>query len=161
MYAAFYKHVAPLGLNTGLYNPVNPHYVLRYHMSPLWGFRCLVYAACYKHVAPLGLNTAASPPVFWFSASPRRCVKYSFRITHYVSPYYVITCRPSGALRYLVYAACYKHAAPLGLNAPVHLSSSGLGNPTPTGSTVGWRLGFLSAPSAESVKKGIDKSIKP
>ena len=28
------------------------------HMSPLWGFGCLVYAACYKHAAPLGLNTA-------------------------------------------------------------------------------------------------------
>ena len=29
----------------------------------------------------------------------------------------LFTCRPSGALVYLVYAACYKHAAPLGLNA--------------------------------------------
>ena len=29
----------------------------------------------------------------------------------------LFTCRPSGALGCLVYAACYKHAAPLGLNA--------------------------------------------
>ena len=29
---------------------------------------------------------------------------------------------------------CYKHVAPLGLNARVHLSSDGLGNPTPTNS---------------------------
>ena len=42
------------------------------------------------------------------------------------------TCRPSGALVCLVYAAFYKHVAPLGLNAPVILLSSGLGNPTPT-----------------------------
>ena len=30
---------------------------------------------------------------------------------------YNTTCRPSGALGYLVYAVFYKHAAPLGLNA--------------------------------------------
>ena len=41
------------------------------------------------------------------------------------------TCRPSGALVCLVYAAFYKHVAPLGLNAPVILLSSRLGNPTP------------------------------
>ena len=29
----------------------------------------------------------------------------------------LFTCRPSGALVYLVYAAFYKHVAPLGLNA--------------------------------------------
>ena len=26
------------------------------HMSPLWGFGCLLYAVFYKHAAPLGLN---------------------------------------------------------------------------------------------------------
>ena len=45
------------------------------------------------------------------------------------------TCRPSGALGYLVHVACYKHAAPLGLKqAPVPLLPDGLGNPTPTAS---------------------------
>ena len=33
------------------------------------------------------------------------------------------TCRPSGALGYLVHVACYKHAAPLGLNAAMHRNS--------------------------------------
>ena len=42
-----------------------------------------------------------------------------------------------------MYAVCYIHAAPLGLKAPVLLSSNGLGDPTPTGSTVRWCLGFL------------------
>ena len=55
-------------------------------------------------------------------------------------PYYVLrilcTCRPSGALGYLVHVACYKHAAPLGLKqAPVPLLPDGLGNPTPTNPT--------------------------
>ena len=59
------------------------------------------------------------------------------------------TCRPSGALVCLVYAAFYKHVAPLGLNAPVILLSSGLGNPTPTNSTVWWCLGFLFVQSVE------------
>ena len=34
-------------------------------------------------------------------------------------PVFRFTCRPSGALGYLVHAACYKHAAPLGLNTPM------------------------------------------
>ena len=35
----------------------------------------------------------------------------------FVPPVFRFTCRPSGALVYLVYAVFYKHAAPLGLNA--------------------------------------------
>ena len=52
---------------------------------------------------------------------------------------------PLWGFGYLVHAACYKHSAPLGLNAPAHQNSrhgihrrgevsspDGLGNPTPT-----------------------------
>ena len=112
-----YKHAAPLGLNAGQFAVHHP-YVLAWFPRPAgWGpqplrvsttrylrfvalnipsvlrityyvitcrpagaLGCLVHVACYKHVAPLGLNTAASPPVFSFSASLLRCVKYSFRI---------------------------------------------------------------------------------
>ena len=52
---------------------------------------------------------------------------------------------PLWGFGYLVYAACYKHVAPLGLNAPVLLSPSGLGDPTPTGLTV--RYGITCRPS--------------
>ena len=52
----------------------------------------------------------------------------------FVPPVFRLTCRPSGALGYLVHVACYKHAAPLGLKqAPVPLLPDGLGDPTPTG----------------------------
>ena len=87
-------------------------------MSPLWGFRCLVYAACYKHAAPLGLNASLSPSLP-FSLPPCnpliRVIRDSDK--EHLSPLWGFRC--------LVYAACYKHAAPLGLNARVHLSSSG------------------------------------
>ena len=36
------------------------------------------------------------------------------------------TCRPSGALGYLVHAACYKHIAPLGLNTSTAPKSGAL-----------------------------------
>ena len=102
---------------------------------------CLVYAAFYKHVAPLGLNapvillssglgnpTPTNSTVWW-------CLGFLF-VQSVESDESVIqtkrTCRPSGALVCLVYAAFYKHVAPLGLNTPVILLSSGLGNPTPT-----------------------------
>ena len=110
--------------------------------------------ACYKHVAPLGLNAAqfaARYPSWGEFSSPSglgnptptdstsHCSRSNFRASRF-------TCRPSGALGYLVYCACYKHVAPLGLNAAQFAarypswgefsSPSGLGNPTPTGSTV-------------------------
>ena len=63
---------------------------------------------------------------------------------------------PLWGFGYLVHAVCYKHAAPLGLKAPTHQNSKhgihrrgevsspdGLGNPTPTVSTVRWCLGIL------------------
>ena len=64
---------------------------------------------------------------------------------------YAITCRPSGALGYLVHAAFYKHVAPLGLSAAkiarhgVHRrglvsSPDGLGAPPPTGLTVRYAI---------------------
>ena len=76
---------------------------------------------------------------------------YTTSLAHlpiFVPPVFRLTCRPSGALGCLVHAACYKHVAPLGLNAAMHRnsrhcihrggevsSSSGLGNPTPTYTT--------------------------
>ena len=69
---------------------------------------------------------------------PSVCSRSNFRASRF-------TCRPAGALGYLVYAACYKPVAPLGLNAAQFAarypswgeftSPSGLGNPTPTDST--------------------------
>ena len=123
------------------------------HLSPLWGFRYLVYCVCYKPVAPLGLNAAqfaARYPSWGEVLLARRvgepnpygsnfaCSRSNFRAS-------LFTCRPSGALGYLVYAACYKHVAPLGLNAAQFAarypswgefsSPSGLGNATPTDPT--------------------------
>ena len=43
---------------------------------------------------------------------------------------------PLWGFKMFVYRMFYKHVAPLGLNAPVLLSSDGLGNPTPTNSMV-------------------------
>ena len=69
---------------------------------------------------------------------PSVCSRSNFRASRF-------TCRPAGALGYLVYAACYKPVAPLGLNAAEFAarypswgeftSPSGLGNPTPTDPT--------------------------
>ena len=51
----------PYGSNFGC-SPSNFHASrIPVHMSPLWGFRCLVHAACYKHVAPLGLTAEPNP----------------------------------------------------------------------------------------------------
>ncbi len=81
----------------------------------------------YKHAAPLGLNAAmyqnsrwdihrrggVSPPNGLGDPTPTD----STSLYHLpIFPYPGGTCRPSEALGYLVYAACYKHAAPLGLN---------------------------------------------
>ena len=99
-------------------------------MSPLWGFGYLVYAVFYKHAAPLGLNAAmhqnsrwdihrrggVPPPNGLGDPTPTD----STSLCHLpIFPYPGGTCRPAGALGYLVYAACYKHAAPLGLNDPL------------------------------------------
>ena len=81
-----------------------------------------------------------------FSLRPlRRCV-FALNILH-VLRYHM---SPLWGLGYLVYAACYKHVAPLGLNTSTHQNSrhgihrrgevtspDGLGNPTPTHPMVG------------------------
>ena len=131
-----YKHAAPLGLSAAKFkarhpswglsfqaqrvggpNPYGFNRALRYHMSPLWGFGCLVYAAFYKHVAPLGLNAA-------MRRNLRHCIHRRGLVSKPsglggptptgLTVRYGITCRPCGAL---VYAAFYKHVAPLGLSA--------------------------------------------
>ena len=126
---------------------------------PAGALRYLVYPLFYKHVAPLGLNAAmhqnsrwdihrrggVSPPNGLGDPTPRD----STSLYHLpIFPYPGGTCRPAGALRYLVYPLFYKHAAPLGLNAAMHQNSrwdihrrggvsppNGLGDPTPTDST--------------------------
>ena len=97
------------------------------HMSPLWGFKTFVCRACYKHAAPLGLNAAelaaryrlwgrgflaqrvGRPNPYGYSFG---CSRSNFRASRIL----VRHVAPLG-LWLFVYAACYKHAAPLGLNA--------------------------------------------
>ena len=106
----------------GLGDPTPTGLTVRYAITcrPSGALLCLVYAACYKHIAPLGLNAAM-----------RRNLRHCLHRRGLVSSpdglgappptgltvRYAITCRPSGALRCLVHAACYKHIAPLGLSA--------------------------------------------
>ena len=99
-------------------------------MSPRWGFKIFFYPMFYKHAAPLGLNAAmhqnsrwdihrrggVPPPNGLGDPTPTD----STSLCHLpIFPYPGGTCRPSGALGYLVYAVFYKHAAPLGLNDPL------------------------------------------
>ena len=87
-----------------------------------------------KFLAPLGLNAAmhqnsrwdihrrggVPPPNGLGDPTPTD----STSLCHLpIFPYPGGTCRPSGALGYLVYAVFYKHAAPLGLNAAMHQNS--------------------------------------
>ena len=150
----------PLRISTS-HHVLPPSYfpVSRWDMSPRWGFGYLVYAVFYKHAAPLGLNAAmhqnsrwdihrrggVPPPNGLGDPTPTD----STSLCHLpIFPYPGGTCRPAGALGYLVYAVFYKHAAPLGLNAAMHQNSrwdihrrggvpppNGLGDPTPTDST--------------------------
>ena len=65
---AFYKHVAPLGLEGRGMPPVYKHTaplglnapMPSIHMSPLWGLGGKGDAALYKHAAPLGLNAESN-----------------------------------------------------------------------------------------------------
>ena len=85
-------------------------------MSPRWGFRILGCPVLYKHAAPLGLNAPMNLfhlPAFLSSAVDLCGVPFF--------TYHASTCRPAGALGYLVVPYLYKHAAPLGLNAPMNL----------------------------------------
>ena len=83
-----------------------------------------------KFLAPLGLNAAmhqnsrwdihrrggVPPPNGLGDPTPTD----STSLCHLpIFPYPGGTCRPAGALGYLVYAMFYKHAAPLGLNDPL------------------------------------------
>ena len=103
-----------------------------------------MHAACYKHAAPLGLNAAelAARYLLWGEVtSPSGLGEpnpyaYSFALLTFQFSCLPVQMSPLWGFGYLVYAAFYKHAAPLGLNAPVLLSSNGLGNPTPTNSIV-------------------------
>ena len=73
-------------------------------------------------------------------------LRIQLRLLTFQFSYLPVHLSPLWGFRYLVYRACYKHVAPLGLNAGQFAarypswgeftSPSGLGNPTPTGSTV-------------------------
>ena len=102
------------------------HHVSCCDMSPLWGFGGEFVGAGFLTctiTARLGLTNPSQPrespvdlPIHREHPSKRErsCVKYSLRITHHVS---CCDMSPLWGFGYLVYAACYKHAAPLGLNA--------------------------------------------
>ena len=97
------------------------------HMSPLWGFGYLVYAVFYKHAAPLGLNAAefaaryqswgrgylarwvGEPNPYAYSFG---CSRSNFRVSRIP-----VHMSPLWGFKTFVCRACYKHAAPLGLNA--------------------------------------------
>ena len=94
-------------------------HVSRWHMSPRWGFRILGCPVLYKHVAPLGLNT---------STLLRLCVKYSFHSCRLASirggiPLFTphANMSPRWGFKTFGCPVLYKHAAPLGLNAPMNL----------------------------------------
>ena len=139
VYCVFYKHVAPLGLNaaqfaarypswgefsspSGLGNPTPTDPTSLAHVP--------IFVPPGSPVAPLGLNAAqfaARYPSWGEVSSPSglgnptptdptsRCSRSNFRASRF-------TCRPSGALGYLVYCVCYKHVAPLGLMHPCLIS---------------------------------------
>ena len=127
-------------------------------VAPL-GLWYLVYAACYKHAAPLGLKCSAnlrhgihrrglvsSPDGLGDPPPTGLTVRYA------------ITCRPSGALGYLVYAACYKHVAPLGLSAAN--SRHGLHRRGLVSSPAGWGTQPLRIPISHSHVSPSDHYIK-
>ena len=73
VHAVFYKHAAPLGLNTSSRIPVfNPAHLsilsvliqTKSTCRPSGALMYLVHAVFYKHAAPLGLNTSSRIPVF-------------------------------------------------------------------------------------------------
>ena len=137
---------------------------------PSEALRYLVYPMFYKHAAPLGLNAAmhqnsrwdihrrggVSPPNGLGDPTPTD----STSLYHLpIFPYPGGTCRPSEALRYLVYPMFYKHVAPLGLNAAMHQNSrwdihrrggvppsNGLSDPTPRDSTSLYHLPIFPCP---------------
>ena len=145
-----YKHAAPLGLNAA-------QFAVRHHP---W------------FPSPTGwvtqpLRVQASPSFFSsaaFFASLRRCVKVSSRIplSHVV-----------WGFGYLVYAVFYKHVAPLGLNAAQFAvrhhrrrhnrglvsKPDGLGNPTPTDSSVPFLL-FPSSAFFASLRRCVKVSSR-
>ena len=122
------------------------------------GARGLDVSCCYRHIAPLERKAAmhrnsrhcihrggeVSLPSGLGDPTPTDPTSFA-HVPIFVPPVFRFTCRPSGALGYLVYAAFYKHAAPLGLKAAMHRNSrycihrggevsspDGLGNSTPT-----------------------------
>ena len=94
------------------------------HMSPLWGFKTFVCRACYKHAAPLGLNTPIRPQSWGRGFLAQRvgepnpygysfgCSRSNFRVSRIP-----VHMSPLWGFKTFVCRACYKHAAPLGLNA--------------------------------------------
>ena len=139
LYAVFYKHAAPLGLNAA-------EFAVRYRS---WGRGFLAQRVGRPN--PYGCSFGCSrfqffvPPVSWWGPVAPSGAKYTntsaivgARFTSpdgfgepnpYVYSFVLLTfqfsrllypggtCRPSGALVICLYAVFYKHGAPLGLNA--------------------------------------------
>ena len=108
-----YKHIAPLGLKAS-----------RHQNS-----RCVTCIVGARFPCPAGWGTQR------LRVSTTRylrvvALQYSFRITYYVLRYDMSPLW--SALVFGCMSRCYRHIAPLERNARVHLSSNGLGNPTPT-----------------------------
>ena len=125
LYAVFYKHAAPLGLNAAMHQNSRHGTHRRGEVSSPDGL---------GNPTPTHTTSLAHLPIF-------------------TPPVFRFTCRPSGALCY-AYSLFYKPAAPLGLNAAMHQNSrhgthrrgevsspDGLGNPTPTGLRTGSHKG--------------------
>ena len=108
------------------------------HLSPLWGFRVFGVSVFYKHVAPLGLNAsqfAARYPSWGEFSSPSGLGNPT-------------PTDPTSRAHVPIFVPPGSPVAPLGLNAlnaqfaarypswGAVSSPSGLGDPTPTGSTV-------------------------
>ena len=123
------------------------------HLSPLWGFSIWCIACAINMSPPLGLNAwhnlrrgihrgESSPRPAGWGTQPLRI---QLRVLTFQFSCLPVHLSPLWGFRYLVYRVCYKHVAPLGLNASQFAarypswgefsSPSGLGNPTPTDPT--------------------------
>ena len=154
VYAACYKHIAPLGLNaamhrnsrhcihrggevtlpSGLGNPTPTDRVRQYHIALLWsaGIGCV---RCYRHIAPLERKHKICASMWGRGFRP---AGWGTQPLH-VRQYHIALLWSGG----LDVSRCYRHIAPLEPFQDIasrgggEVSSPGLGNPTPT---------FLSSP---------------
>ena len=129
-----YKHTAPLGLNAPMecFSCSTFDTTLRSA-----GVRGLASSRFYRHIARLERKTGeslatATPQSRGLGFQARWVGKpnpYAFNFSLPIFTFHANTCRPSGALVF-GYPVRYKHAAPLGLNAPMECFSCSTFNTT-------------------------------